>query len=123
MLNYAKIVLQIGLLFVFYSIGLWIRRYFDSFIPGSVIGLILMFLFLSTGLLKTRWIERGARFMVDHLVLFFIPATVGILTYYGLFKGKGMLLIVITIVSTLLVMASSGAVSQMLARERDVSNE
>lgn len=82
-----------------------------------------MFLLLVTGIFPLRWIEQGASFMVKHLVLFFIPATVGILNYYTLFKGKGMLLFVITIVSTLLVMITSGLVSQALARERKLENE
>lgn len=118
-----KVIIQIALLFVIYHIGAWIQQYFNSFIPGSVIGLILMFLLLTTGILHTSWIEKGARFMINHLVLFFIPATVGILNYYGLFKGKGIFLILITIVSTLLVMIGSGLTSQMFANRRDVKNE
>lgn len=123
LLNFAKIVIQIGILFGIYSIGVWIQQYFKLFIPGSVIGLVLMFTLLTTGILKANWIEKGARFMINHLVLFFIPATVGILNYYDLFKGKGILLILITIVSTLFVMVGSGVTSQMLGKERDISNE
>ncbi len=123
MLNFAKLVIQIGILFAVYSIGAWIQQYFNLFIPGSVIGLVLMFILLTTGILKANWIEKGARFMVNHLVLFFIPATVGLLNYYDLFKGKGIFLIVITVVSTLFVMLGSGVTSQMLAKERDISNE
>lgn len=123
MLNFAKLVIQIGILFGIYSIGAWIQQYFNLFIPGSVIGLVLMFILLTTGILKANWIEKGARFMVNHLVLFFIPATVGLLNYYDLFKGKGIFLIVITVVSTLFVMLGSGVTSQMLAKERNISNE
>ncbi|MEI3611188.1 CidA/LrgA family protein [Pseudogracilibacillus sp. SO30301A] len=122
-MNFVKLVIQIGVLFGVYSIGAWIQQYFNLFIPGSVIGLVLMFTLLTTGILKANWIEKGARFMINHLVLFFIPATVGVLNYYDLFKGKGILLIVITVVSTLFVMLSSGVTSQMLAKERDISNE
>lgn len=122
-MNFAKLVIQIGILFAVYSIGAWIQQYFNLFIPGSVIGLVLMFILLTTGILKANWIEKGARFMVNHLVLFFIPATVGLLNYYDLFKGKGIFLIVITVVSTLFVMLGSGVTSQMLAKERDISNE
>src|SRR5699024_1928226 len=87
---------------------------------GSVIGLIMMFLLLVSGIFQTRWIEKGASFMVGNLVLFFIPGIVGILNYFYLFKGKGLLLFVITIVSTLLVMISSGLVSQAVVKERNV---
>jgi len=123
LLHVIKIFIQIALLFVFYFIGVWIQQSFIPFIPGSVIGLVLMFFFLLTGALKSNWIDRGARFMNQHLVLFFIPATVGLLNYYVLFKGKGLLLIVITIFSTILVMVSAGITSQMLAKRKDYHNE
>ncbi len=116
-----KLIIQIAILFGLYYIGTWIQQYFNLFIPGSVIGLILMFLLLTTGICKASWIEKGARFMITHLVLFFIPATVGLLNYYYLFKGNGILLILITFFSTLLVMIASGKTSQMLAKRRDGS--
>ena len=123
MLRFLTLVVQIAILFLVYYIGTSIQQFFQLSIPGSVIGLIIMFLLLVTGIFPLRWIDQGASFMVKHLVLFFIPATVGILNYYTLFKGKGMLLFVITIVSTLLVMITSGLVSQALARERKLENE
>lgn len=113
--RFLTVIIQISILFCIYYIGVFIQDLFQLFIPGSVIGLILMFLLLTTGLLKSKWIESGARFMIEHLVLFFIPATVGILNYYKLFAGKGIFLILITIVSTLCVMIVSGYVSGLLS--------
>lgn len=105
-----------------YFIGMWIQQYFGLFIPGSVIGLILMFILLSTGILHANWIEAGARFMISHLVLFFIPATVGLLNYYHLFAGKGVLLVFIVIISTLLVMVSSGVITEWIAKRKDFTS-
>lgn len=110
-----KTVIQIAILFLFYYIGVWLQQALHLFIPGSVIGLALMFLCLLTGVMRVSWIQEGAGFMVTHLALFFIPATVGILNYYDLFVGKGVLLIVITIISSLLVMGSAGFISEKIA--------
>jgi len=115
--NIFKIVIQIAILFIFYYIGVFIQHFLQLFIPGSVIGLILMFLLLTTRILRTNWVDAGAKFMMKHLVLFFIPATVGILNYYQLFVGKGVFLIIITIISTLFVMIVSGSVSGFLSRK------
>ena len=125
MLRFLTLIVQIAILFIVYYIGTWIQQLLQLSIPGSVIGLILMFILLVTGIFPLRLIEQGASFMIKHLVLFFIPATVGILNYYTLFKGKGLLLFIITIVSTLLVMIISGLVSQAIARarERKLENE
>lgn len=117
------IIIQIGLLFVFSTIGTWIQHYFDLFIPGSVIGLVLLFTLLMTGIIRLDWIEEGARFMTNHLVLFFIPATIGFINYYHLFAGRGFILVLITIISTLLVMVIAGLISQRLARRREIENE
>ncbi len=123
MLRLWKLLYQIAILFGFNFIGEWIQDFFGLFIPGSVIGLILLFIVLSTGLFPSRFIEVGAGFMMKHLVLFFIPATVGILNFYHLFVGKGLLLIVVTMISSLLVMLSSGFTSQFLAKAKEISHE
>lgn len=92
-------------------------------IPGSVIGMIILFLLLAANVIKPYWIEEGARFMVDHLVLFFIPATVGIINFFDLFAGKGFLLILIVLFSTVLVMSSSGVTSQWLMARKEGNHD
>lgn len=123
MLNFGKIILHTIVLIGFYQVGLLIQTTFQLFVPGSVIGMILLFIFLSLKVIKVTWIENGARFIVDNLALFFIPVTVGILEYYDVFAGKGALLILIALVSTMLVMGLSGATSQWLARRRAEEHE
>jgi len=117
-MKYIQIIVQILLLFVLFWIGEWIREIFHLMIPGSVIGLVLLFILLISGVIKEKYIRSGANFMMKHLVLFFVPATVGIMDYIDLFKGKGVFLIVVTIVSTILVMAVSGFVSQKMQQQK-----
>lgn len=125
MLHSVKIVIHMVVLYGFYIIGTWIQQLFDLFIPGSVIGMILLFILLMTGVLKVSWVEKGAQFMISHLALFFIPATAGVMNYFDLFAGKGILLVLIGLVSTLMVMVIAGHVSQWLMgiREREDSHE
>lgn len=122
MVKLFKIIIQIFLLYCFYLIGTFIQTTFNLFIPGSVIGLILLFIFLMTNVFNVSWIESGAKFMVNHLVLFFIPPTVGIMLYFHVFTGKGFLLIVITIVSTIIVIGCSGFITELLYK-RNMRNE
>lgn len=121
-MNIIKVIVQIALLYCFYLLGSYIQTTFNLFIPGSVIGLILLFILLVTNVLKGSWIEKGARFMTNHLVLFFIPPTVGIMHYFHVFSGKGFLLIIITIISTIIVIGLSGLVSERLYK-RKITNE
>jgi len=111
-------LIQIGVLFFFFLIGSWIQQLFQLVIPGSVIGLVLLFLCLFFNIVPEKWIAEGAGIMTRHLILFFIPATVGILNYYDLFIGRGFLLVVITVVSSLFVLVTAGYMSEKLASRR-----
>jgi holin-like protein len=63
-----------------------------------------------------KWIENGSTVVLSYLPLFFIPATAGIVNHLDIFSGRGLLLIVILIVSTVLTMVVSAHSSQWLAR-------
>lgn len=115
-----KITAQIVCLYVFYVIGSWIQSVFSLPIPGSIIGMILLFILLLTNVIREKWVQEGANWMVSHLVLFIIPATVGIMDFFSLFKGKGILLIFIVLVSTIMVLISTSFSTQwMIRRKKD----
>jgi holin-like protein len=115
----VMVVVQIGILYVLYIIGEWIADIFNLLIPGSVIGMILLLGLLFLRGMKVEWVEDGAGFMVRHLTFFFIPATVGIMQYYDVFAGKGFLLVVIVLFSTMFVMVVSGLTGQLLWQRKD----
>lgn len=116
MVKLLKIVFQIGMLYVLYRIGEWMADTFNLPIPGSVIGMILLIVLLFTRILKIEWIEEGAGFMVKHLPFFFIPAFIGLMVYYKIFAGKGFLLLLIVLGSTILVMVVSGLIGELFKR-------
>lgn len=123
MLKLIKIIMHIIILYGIYLIGNWIQVALNLFIPGSVIGMVLLFIFLMTNIIKVTWIEEGSKLIINHLTLFFIPATVGVMNYFELFKGNGFLLVLIALLSTALVMALSGVVSQWLMRRKEVPHD
>ncbi|WP_226582095.1 CidA/LrgA family protein [Halobacillus litoralis] len=112
-------IIQIVGLYLIYLAGRGIQNLFDLFIPGSVIGLVLLFILLSLKIVPERFLKEGISFMIRHLPFFFVPATVGVISYAYVFKGKGLLLIVIGLLSTALVMAISGLVTQWMVRRRE----
>ncbi|AIF44824.1 CidA/LrgA family protein [Virgibacillus sp. SK37] len=123
MLKVIQIIIQIGLLSLLYLVGNWVQSVFNLVVPGSVIGMLLLFLLLTTGVFKISWIEAGATLIINNLAFFFIPVTVGVLEYYGVFAGKGFLLVGITLGSTILVMTCGGLISQWLVVRGEVKNE
>lgn len=107
-------VFQVTILYGLYLAGSWIQDSLNLVIPGSIIGMMILFFLLLTGLVRNSAVEAGSSFLIRHLPLLFLPVTVGIIQYTGLFKGKGMLLFLIVIISTLLVMLVSGFISNSL---------
>ena len=85
-------------------------------VPASVYGLVLLFLALVCGLIKLEQIEETADFFITIMpVLFIAPAVSMMDTLLGL-KGSVVSIIIITVVTTVLVMAVTGLVSQMVIR-------
>lgn len=115
-MKFLQIIIHICVLFSFYLIGEWIRSLFNLLIPGSIIGLLLLFIMLSLNMYPIKWVEAGAQFMMRHLIIFFIPSTVGLMGYFGLFAGKGIFLVIITLVSSVAVMVCAAKVSEWLWR-------
>ncbi|MCT2534389.1 CidA/LrgA family holin-like protein [Aquibacillus koreensis] len=114
------IILQIAILYGFYSVGVWIQESLNLFIPGSIIGMILLFCLLVTKVIKPVWIETGAHTLMKDMPLLFLPVTIGIVNHLDLFVGKGLFLIAIVLISTAMVMICSGHITQVLLKRNDI---
>jgi len=117
--NFIIAIIQVGLLYGLYRIGTLIQQALDLFIPGSIIGMLLFFALLMLSPRVEKFFQKGASFVLAHLPIFFTPATVGIMMYFDLFKGKGVLLVVIAIVSTLIVLISSALTTRLVIRVKE----
>jgi holin-like protein len=111
----VRIIAQVGLLYLFYLVGEYVKQWLHLPIPGSIVGLLLLFVLLLCRVVPVGWIENGATAVLAYLPLFFIPATAGIVNHLSLFSGKGLLLIVVLIVSTVLTIASAAHSSRWFA--------
>lgn len=111
----VRIVLQLLVLYGFLLIGEASQALLQLPMPGSIIGFLLLFSALLLKIYPLEWIDAGATFLLSFLSLYFIPATVGVVDYGPLFSGKGVLLLPIVIISTLITMAAAGFASQYIA--------
>lgn len=75
------------------------------------------------GIVRAEWVEKGALLLIKYLPLLFLPITVGIITFFDVFIGKGFLIIIIVLISTALVMISTGMISQFLLKEKVQKHE
>ena len=118
-----RIIAQIGILAVYYFIGVFIVDMTGIIIPGSIIGLVLLWLSLYFKLLNVKFIQEGASFLLAFLTLFFIPSTVAVINYPELLTKAGVFLIIAVIGSTLLTLVITGKVSQYIEKKENEPEE
>jgi len=117
-LKVFRIIVQIAGLYVLYLIGQWIQQTLGIPIPGSIIGLILLFLLLISGIIRPLWLESGASFLLAWLPLLFLPSIVGVMNDKSFFFHRGIWLVLLIAVNTVIVMALSSWVTQRLANRK-----
>lgn len=112
-MNIVRIIIQIAILFGFSFLGNLVHVYLHIPLPGSIIGLLLLFLVLSLNVFSVKWIEKGAGLLLAFLPLLFVPTLVGIIKYPELFTGKGILVILVVVISTIITMIAAGKASEV----------
>ena len=105
---------QFGIIMMITCIAEGIKYFVHLPIPSSVYGLCLMMICLMTKVVKLGAVEDAAVFLIEIMPVMFIPAGVGLLTSVNELKEMLMPVLVITPVSTVVVMAVSGKVTQKL---------
>lgn len=105
-----------------YFIGEFISKAFNIPIPGNIIGMLLLFTLLATGILKLEKVETISNFFLNHLAFFFIPAGVGLMNSFSEIKSSSVQILFICIITTIIVMATTGLVVQFVANLQKKKN-
>ena len=72
-----------GLFYIllFYFLGEAVSILINSFIPGSVIGMILLFLSLFFGIINPKNVKETSLVITKNMAVFFVPPAVGLMAY------------------------------------------
>jgi len=100
-----------------YLLGEFISQVLSLPIPGNILGMLILLVLLWTKVVKLEQIETIANFLLDHLAFFFIPAGVGLMTSVGIIKDSWLKLIIVCIVTTIIIIASTGLIVQYITRK------
>lgn len=119
MKNIMKGILQVAVLMGFSELLNVLVRWLHLPVPGSIIGIALVFILLQTKVIKLEWVELGGNWLLAELLLFFIPSAVGIMNYIPMLEHDGVRIVVIVILSTILVMVSSGLLAGTMAKRKE----
>ena len=113
-----KYVRQFMMILLISFCGELLKCFLPLPIPASVYGFILLFVGLLTGVVKLDMVKDAAKFLIEIMPLMFIPAGVGLLTSWEVLKPVLMPFAVITVVTTVVVMAAAGRVTQWVIRRQ-----
>lgn len=107
-----KYIRQFLIILLFSFIGEVLKFLVPLPIPASIYGLVLMFFALQFKILKVESVKETAKFLVEIMPVMFIPAGVGLLTSWGALQKMLLPVVVITIISTVIVMAAAGKATE-----------
>lgn len=118
-----KYMKQLGIIFAVTCIGEILKYVIPLPIPASIYGLVLMLVLLMSRIVMLEQVQDVADFLIEIMPMMFIPAAVGLLVSWKQLKSMLVPVVVITIVSTIIVMAMTGKVSDFLTKERPESRK
>lgn len=111
-----KYVKQFAIITLMTFLGECLNMLIPLPIPASIYGMILLFLCLQTGIVKLWQIEETADFLSAIMPICFVSPAVGLMSSMSAIKGSVLGVVVISLVSTAVVMAVTGLVSQAIIR-------
>lgn len=88
-------------------------------IPSSIIGMLLLAALLQMKAVKLDWVKGMSDFLIGNLGFFFVPPGVALMLYFDLIKAEWLPIVVATVVSTILVLITTGWTDQYLRKLND----
>ena len=118
-----KYMKQIAIIFGVTCIGEFLNYFLPLPVPASIYGLILMLVLLVTHVVKIEHVDAVGTFLVEIMPMMFIPAGVGLVTSFGQLRPVLFPVLVITVVTTFLVMAVTGKVTDAVIGKASAADE
>jgi holin-like protein len=97
-------------------LGEVIHHFIPLPIPASIYGMVLLFILLEAHIIKPEHIRETCTFLIQAMPVMFIPAGVGLLEKWGYISDIWLPLLATLAISTVIVMAISGWVTQFVNR-------
>lgn len=112
-----KYLTQFGIIIAITFAGELLNQLIPAPVPASIYGLLILLGLLLSGVLKVSQIKEASSFLIAIMPVMFVPPAVGLMESWGFLSGKLLPVLAALAVSTILVMAVTGLVTQALARK------
>ena len=111
--RHYRMIRQCAILFGCLALGELVVYLTGVKLPSSIIGMLLLTLFLKLGWIKLHWVQGMSDFLVANLGFFFVPPGVAIMLYFDIIAAQFWPIAIATLISTLLVIVTTGWVHQL----------
>ena len=111
-----KYMKQFLLILIITFLGEVVKEILPFPIPASIYGLLLLFGALEFHVIPLDAVRDAGKFLIEIMPLMFIPAAVGLIDSWEALKPICIPVVVILVVSTVVVMAVSGRITQFVIR-------
>jgi len=112
-----KFVYQLGVILLISFAGEILNALIPLPIPASIYGLLLMLLCLKLRIVKLEHVIGAGTFLLEIMPFLFVPAVVGLISVWGDISRLLLPVIIIIPLTTVLVMVSTGRVTQFVLRK------
>lgn len=111
-----KYIKQFEIILAITLLGELLNRTIPLPVPASIYGMAILFISLCCGIIKLSAVKETGMFLISIMPMMFIPAAVGLIDSWSVMQGFLTALIVISLVSTFLVIAVSGNITQLIIK-------
>ena len=109
---------QFSIILFFSLSGEVLRQVLPFLIPASVYGMILLLIGLENHWIEEEQVQDAAEFLLQVMPITFIPAAAGLLEARDQLEQMEAVMLILIFVTTVIVMAAAGIVSQRAERGR-----
>lgn len=114
-----KYIKQFFIIILISFIGELLNTFIPLPIPASIYGIVLMFLALEFKIIPLDSVKETGKFLIEIMPIMFVPAAVGLIDSWAILKPSIVEYAVITVVTTFVVMAVSGLVTQAFVKKSE----
>lgn len=111
-----KYIKQFIIILVISFIGEILNSMIPLPIPASIYGMAILFTALCTGVIKLEHVKETGKFLISIMPLMFIAPAVGLIDSWDIMQDFIVAIAVITVVSTILVVAATGHITQLIMK-------
>ncbi|MCD8262209.1 MAG: CidA/LrgA family protein [Bacteroides sp.] len=111
-------IIQCAILFGCLALGELIVYLTGVKFPSSIIGMIFLAYLLKMNWLDIQKVKKLSDFLVANLAFFFVPPGVALVLYFNRIVEEWFPILTATVVSTILVIAVTGWIHQLMRRIR-----